>query len=456
MGAYLIKLEEEADVASLRIMSSNGGSISPARAADEAVTTILSGPAAGVVASRRLGAVTGNVDVISFDMGGTSTDVSLIPGKIQLTGETNLAGNPIRTPAIDIHTVGAGGGSSAWIDPGGVLKGGPQSAGAEPGPACYGRGGPVTVTDANLVLGRLIAERFLDGGMELDRNLSRRGIQTLADELGMGLEETASGVVEVANITMARAIREVSLFRGHDPSGFLLCAFGGAGGLHAANLAEAAGTSGALIPPEPGVFSAWGLLAGDLMVSRSATVLQSSDRLHGEVLERAFAPMEQDALCAIQSESGNATTQGEIRIERMIDARYSGQSHEISISAGGDWVASFHDAHHARFGFDNRKEAVVAVTLRIRARASVPPPPYPEPWSGSSRPGAGHVPARPARIWDAGKWHDGQAVERSGMAAGSTLAGPAVITEAGATTFVPARCSASVTSEGALRIQETS
>jgi N-methylhydantoinase A len=448
VGAYLARLAEALPPGSLRIMGSNGGAVSPARAAAEAVATVLSGPAAGVVAAQRVCDSGGLPRVISFDMGGTSTDVSLVPGEIVLTGETLLAGHPIQTPVIDIHTVGAGGGSVAWIDAGGALKVGPQSAGADPGPACYGRGGPATVTDAHVILGRIVPDRFLDGEMPLETDASARGVGALASTLGMTLEETAAGILEVANVTMARAIRQVSLFKGHDPAGFALCAFGGAGGLHAADLARAVGTPEAVIPASPGVFSAWGLLAGDLVVGRSATVLRSSSEVSGAGLSEAFAPLEGAVLEALEAERRSGFAGSGPRLERFVDGRYRGQSHELRVSASGDWVESFHAAHEGRYGFCRREEEVVAVTLRVVGRALVAQPPSPSPWTGE--PGAGTRSAR--RLWERGAWRDGFAVERSGLRTGEVVEGPAVITEAGSTTFVPSGAAARVAPDGSLRL----
>ncbi len=445
MGAYLGRLGEVLPGRLLRIMCSNGGSASPARASEEAVTTVLSGPAAGVVAARATCKAAGIEQVISFDMGGTSTDVSLIPGEIRLTGESEVAGHPIRIPAIDIHTVGAGGGSIAWVDAGGALKVGPASAGADPGPACYGRGGPATVTDANLFLGRIRPERFLGGRMVLDPGASARALGELASAVGLSAEGAASGILEVANVRMARAIRQVSLFRGHDPAAFTLCAFGGAGGLHAAELARAAGIERVLVPAAPGVFSAWGLLAGDLVVARTATVLQAESSLGAERLDALFAPVEREARERLAAETRAAP--GEIQAERTIEARYPGQSHEIEVPAEG-WVEAFHDLHERRYGFVRRDEEVVAVTLKVMVRAPVAEPPLPVPWEGSSPRTREKV-----RAWDGGGWSEAALHDRAALRPGDSIVGPAVIAEAGATTWVPGGASALVTSGGHLEMK---
>ncbi|MBI3447992.1 MAG: hydantoinase/oxoprolinase family protein [Acidobacteria bacterium] len=446
VGKYLRRLEGGLEAGSLTIMGSNGGALAPGVASDEAVRTVLSGPAAGVVAARRACAAVGIGRLVSFDMGGTSTDVSLVPDQILLSGETVVAGYPIRTPVVDIHTVGAGGGSIAWIDPGGALKVGPRSAGADPGPACYGHGGPATVTDANLFLGRIVPERFLDGKMALDAAAAERAIGALAASLGMSLEETASGILDVANVTMARAIRHVSLFRGFDPAGFALCAFGGAGGLHASSVAAAAGIDEVLVPAEPGVLSAWGLLAGDLVADRSETVLVPAGPVSDSALRSSFARLASEASSILLGTERPASAGDRVVVERTIDARYRGQSHEIAVPADGDWIAAFHAEHFRRYGFDRRGDDVIAVTVRVAARLPVAPVPFAAP----ERREAGR---RPARLWDRGEWREGVSIERGGLTPGETVRGPAVVTEAGATTFVPSGSSAIAGADGSLRIR---
>jgi|SRR6266850_4816668 len=450
VGGYLRKLEAALPRRSLRIMGSNGGALSPGRAASEAVRTVLSGPAAGAVAARRVCAAAGINRLISLDMGGTSTDVSLIPEAVILSGETVIAGHPIRTPAVDIHTVGAGGGSIAWVDPGGALKVGPLSAGADPGPACYARGGPATVTDANLVLGRIVPERFLDGKMKLDIDAARRSISELATRLRMSLEETAAGIVEVASVTMARAIRHVSLLKGYDPAGFTLCAFGGAGGLHAAALAEATGMDEALIPASPGVLSAWGLLASDIIVDRSVTILKPVSPSNASLRE-IFAPLVADAAAILKAEGHPSSAGDRVVLERIVEARYRGQSHELAVPADGDWLQAFHGEHARRYGFSRPEEEVVAVTLKVVARLPVAPVPLP-----SVGPAAPPSSRGPRRLWDSGAWREGIAAERATLPPGHRIEGPAVITEAGATTYVPSGFTALLATDGSVRLRRRS
>ncbi len=284
--------------------------------------------------------------------------------------------------------------------------------------------------------------------MALDPDAAARALSDLASDAGLSAEAAASGILEVANVRMARAIRQVSLFRGHDPAAFTLCAFGGAGGLHAAELARAAGIGRVLVPAAPGVLSAWGLLAGDLVVARTSTVLQAQSSLGAERLDELFAPLEREAREMLAAETRAAP--GEILAERTIEARYPGQSHEIEVRAD-DWVEAFHDRHERRYGFVRRDEEVVAVSLRVVARARVAEPPLPVPWEESS-------PRRraKARAWDGGGWIEAALHDRAALRAGDSIEGPAVIAEAGATTWIPGGARALVTSGGHLEMKVSS
>jgi N-methylhydantoinase A len=306
------------------IMRSSGGVATPSEAAAHPATILVSGPAAGVVGAARIAALAGVEDAIAFDMGGTSTDVCLISGgRAERAAERMVAGLPIRMPTVDLHTVGAGGGSIVWRDPGGALRVGPQSAGADPGPACYGRGGTSgTVTDANLLLGRLPGR--LAGGVELDRGAAERALD--------GVDPTA--VVDVVNAEMLRALRVVSVERGHDPAGFALVAFGGAGPLHACELAEELGIRTVLVPEAAGVLSALGLVASD---ERRDTV------------RSYLVPL---------AEAGELPTEGEA------DLRYAGQSFELTVPLQDDLAGAFHRAHEARYGFAEREREIELVAVR--------------------------------------------------------------------------------------------
>ncbi|MCH2653656.1 MAG: hydantoinase/oxoprolinase family protein [Gemmatimonadetes bacterium] len=278
MSNYLGRISKEAGATRVRIMGSNGGVLPVERARKEPVHTVLSGPAGGVMGALTWAERSGREQIISFDMGGTSTDVSLCPGHPLRTREFEIAGQPTAIPVLDIHTVGAGGGSLARVDAGGALRVGPQSAGAEPGPICYGRGGSrVTVTDAHVWLGRLPASAFLGGSETLDRDAIRDPLGVLATALGASLEETAEGILAVADTAMERALRVISVERGYDPEDFTIVAFGGAGGLHVTELTERLGAREALIPPDPGLLSAYGMLASPVTRETARTVLQATD-----------------------------------------------------------------------------------------------------------------------------------------------------------------------------------
>jgi len=358
----------------LRILASDGGAITPASASRRAAQTLLSGPAGGVIAAQALG----YGKVIAFDMGGTSTDVCLIDGTAKVTKEGSIGGMPLRVPHFEIHTVGAGGGSMARIDEGGALRVGPESAGATPGPMCYGRGGTrPTVTDANVALGRIDPARFLGGRMPLQRvSMERR---------------FAEGILEVANANMERALRRVSIERGHDPAEFWLVAFGGAGPLHACDLARRLGMKGVIVPRHPGLLSALGMVLADTTVEKSRTVL-------GRGLP--WKDLERQALLEVK---GN--------VERFVEARYRGQSHEIRIPEG----ASFDDAHRRLHGF-TRGEPVEIVNAVVRVTATRPKP-------------RRETLGRGGRRWTG-------SVDRPALRAGDEVRGPAVVSEDNATCWV--------------------
>ncbi len=364
MSRYLAKLEEGLDGQVLRIMQSNGGSISAARAKSEAVQTILSGPAAGVVGAQAVGAASGFTRLISFDMGGTSTDVSLIDGRIGTTMESLVGELPVRLPVLDIHTVGAGGGSIAWLDDGGSLRVGPRSAGAEPGPACYGSGSELTVTDANLLLGRLDPAYFLGGRMTLDLERARGLARTLGKRLGLSERALAEGMVRIANANMERAIRVVSVQRGFDPREFALLAFGGAGGLHACDIADALGIGTVLIPEHSGVLSALGMLLADLIKNYSVSILKPTATLSRGALERALEPLLERGREELHSEGFSGR---EMLLEASLDMRYRGQAYEISVAFSPDFETAFHEAHGRLYGYANPGRPTEIVQLRVKA-----------------------------------------------------------------------------------------
>ena len=375
MDRYLGALETRLpDGTSLQIMQSNGGVISPAQARREAVRCILSGPAGGLVGAQYL--PTGkNVprNFLTFDMGGTSTDVALLAGEPQTTTEAIIGGMPIRVPVLDIHTIGAGGGSVAHIDTGRALRVGPQSAGADPGPACYGRRDDVflpTVTDANLVLGRLAPDHFLGGGMPLYPDRAVQALQPLADKLGLSLQETAMGVVQIANAHMARALRLISVERGHDPRDFSLVSFGGAGGLHAVALARELAIPRVVISPYASVFSALGMLMADIVKDYTRTVMLPGTTALS-ALEAAAQPLIQQGRADLLAEG---VAENVLGVASSLDVRYQGQSFELTVPLTENWRAAFETEHERQYGYADPAMAVEIVNVRARAVGRVPSP----------------------------------------------------------------------------------
>lgn len=382
MDRYLARLERESGATDFRVMQSNGGSIGTAQARREAVRCVLSGPAGGVVGARHVAAAAGFEQLLTFDMGGTSTDVSLCDGDIQITTESEIGGLPIRIPVIDIHTVGSGGGSIAYVDAGGALRVGPQSAGADPGPICYGRGGQQpTVTDANLILGRLAADRFLGGQMALDVAAAEAALNQLAQTAGLSLrpnlslaQTAALGIIEVANAHMERALRVISVQRGHDPRDFTLVSFGGAGGLHAVDLSRSLSIPRVMIPPNAATLSAFGMLIADVIKDYSRTVMCSGDTPYAD-LEAMISSMAQQGLADIVAEG---IPPAAVTIERLLDMRYQGQSYELMVPLTPNFVNDFHAAHLYAYGYSEPNVPVEIVNLRLRAIGQLPRPRLPQ------------------------------------------------------------------------------
>jgi N-methylhydantoinase A len=421
----------------LRVMQSNGGSVSAATAATEPVRAILSGPAGGVVGALRVCAAAGIRDIITFDMGGTSTDVALCRGEARTTNEALVAGLPVAVPVIDIHTVGAGGGSIARVDAAGALRVGPESAGADPGPACYGHGEEVTVTDANLVLGRFGGANLLGGEMPIDAARSRSVLTRLADEMSrfaerpITPERAALGVIRVANANMEAALRVVSVERGQDPRLFTLVSFGGAGGLHVCELASALRVPRIIVPRSPGTLSALGVLLGDVVRDYSRTVMMSASGLEVRALERHFAELEREAARDLKNE-GFGTNK--MKIGRSVAIRYAGQSFEIDIAWGGRIEAKFHAAHRARYGYADNSRPIEIVSLRVRA-TGVTQKPRAKRWAaGQSRSAR---PFQKARVILGERSEQIPVYARDDLRTGARLAGPAIITEYSSTTLIP-------------------
>ena len=378
VARYLNRLEETLGRRPVRVMQSNGGAIGLAQASEEAARLVLSGPAGGVVGAMAVARQAMEPDVprlLTFDMGGTSSDVALCPGEIPRTSEGAFMDLPLRLPTTEIHTVGAGGGSIARVDAGGVLRVGPESAGAAPGPVCYGRGGTQpTVTDANLVLGRLDPHHFLGGSATLGLEAAREALARLGDELHLSSEEAALGVIRVANATMERALRRVSVERGHDPRDYTLVPFGGAGPMHACELAQSLGVRRVLVPPAPGVLSALGLLMADVVYDSSRTVLRSAAALQEDLseLRSAAEALTNQVREVLRREDVEAPD-----LQVLLDLRYVGQSYELEIPLDSPVTAerleaavqAFHRLHEQRYGHRMAAEPVEVVTLRVRGRA---------------------------------------------------------------------------------------
>ena len=431
MAHYLGALEARLAGSRLGIMQSNGGSISAATAKAEAVRTILSGPAAGVVGARAVAAAAGYPRVITFDMGGTSTDVSLVDGVISRTTESTVGDFPVRLPVIDIHTVGAGGGSIAYVDSGGALRVGPRSAGADPGPVCYGQGTELTVTDANLLLGRLDPDHFLGGRMALDFVRTRAVAARLAAQVGISDTALAEGIVRVANANMERAIRVVSVQRGFDPRDFALLAFGGAGGMHACDIAGKLDIPSVIVPRYAGVLSALGMLLADVTKDYSLTVLRRGDQVSLAELNALMEPLVGQATddLAWEGYSGTSTT-----VETAVDVRYTGQSYEITVPCGPGYRDEFDRQHARRYGYSNPARAIEVVNLRVTATGLTPKPVLPRTDVGNV------VEAVPARLGQArfgGRLLVTAFHRWDALSAGSAGVGPAVIAGGQATAVVP-------------------
>jgi N-methylhydantoinase A len=397
------------------------------------VHTILSGPAGGAVGGFESGKRAGFQNVISFDMGGTSTDVSLAAGALSLTSEGSIGELPVRVPIIDIHTVGAGGGSIAFRDPGGSLRVGPRSAGADPGPICYGRGGKeVTVTDANLFLGRLSAHHFLGGTQVLDARAARDGIVALAEVMGLDPDGAADGIIRVANATMERAIRVISLERGHDPRDFALVCFGGAGGMHAAELARGLGIPRVVVPPAAGILSALGMLLADFARDYSRTLLTPLDAAAAGKLALAFAELEKLARGDCESEGVDVDR---LAFERSLDMRYVGQGYELTVAWNQAPGNEFNRLHEQRYGYADKSRALEVVNVRLRARGTSAKP-APEVRRSSGEDASVAVIDEVVMLFDSLEMR-APLVDRALLQPGNRVMGPALVVEYSTTTVIP-------------------
>lgn len=448
LGTYLSRLERAGG--RIFVMQSSGGITTAARAAREPVRTILSGPAGGVVAAAWVAKQVRTPRVISFDMGGTSTDVCLLDGQPRTTNETTLGGLPIAVPVLDVHSVGAGGGSVARIDAGGALRVGPESAGASPGPICYRRGGrEPTVTDANLLLGRLDPDFFLGGTFRLDPETPARRFAEFVRSArpGTGFKtplDLARGVISVSNATMEKALRFISVERGYDPRDFTLIAFGGAGGLHAADLARTLGLRRVIVPRNPGAFSALGILLSDTVKDVAQSVLLRAPRKIGpggslefrkflNDLERRFARLERAARAELRREHLPARVD---LAARRLDVRYVGQSYELAVPFTARLESEFHQAHERAYGYAHAGQPLEVVNLRLRLAIRTEKPRLrPRRAAGSRDLRAALVKQKP--VWFGRRFWQTPFYDREGLRPGARISGPAVIVEYSSTTVVP-------------------
>lgn len=378
LDRYLSILENSLPNSRLQIMQSNGGMIGLNESRRNGARCILSGPAGGVIGALNIARLIHKGDpgvaphqlpkLITFDMGGTSTDVSLINGKPGLTTDASVDGCPIHLPVLDIHTIGAGGGSIAFVDAGGSLRVGPQSAGANPGPACYGIGKFPTVTDANLVLGRLLPENFLGGKMHIDLDRANTALQQLGDSLNISGIQAALGVIEVVNAQMERALRVISVERGYDPCDFYLFSFGGSGGLHAIALARNMGIPRVIISKFASTLSSFGMLATNVIKDYVKTVMlpATTDLV---AITDLFSPLVSSGILELENEG---VFSDQVEIEQSLDMRYKGQSYELNIPYSVDFISAYHNAHDTEYGYSYPDKPIEIVNLRVRAIGKVP------------------------------------------------------------------------------------
>ena len=470
LAGYLARLQAaaaELGLPRLHVMGSSGGVLDVAECLRMPAAAVESGPAAGVVAAALVGRQIGLPNVLSFDMGGTTAKASVIVGgEVAVTAEYEVGGagnakrwiagtgHPIRVPVVDLAEVSAGGGSIAWIDPGGALKVGPHSAGAAPGPAAYGRGGArPTVTDANIVLGYLDGAALLDGGLPISRAAAERAIaEHVAAPLGLGVPEAAARVVEVVNANMCEALRIVSVERGHDPGEFSLMAFGGAGPVHAAFLAEELAVPEVVVPPAPGAFSALGLVATDLRRDFARTLYAPLDGVEPERVAAVLAAMEEEGSAMLDAAGVPRSRRA---LQRSADCRYRRQAYELTVPLADSPVtagvlatlaADFHAKHEQTYGHANTSEPVQLVNLRLTALGRLPPLTLAQP----SDVAAGRESERPA--WFAGAMRPCRVLWREGLSAGAAVPGPAVIESLESTTVVPPGWTARVADHGIIRL----
>ncbi|MCK4833146.1 MAG: hydantoinase/oxoprolinase family protein [Gammaproteobacteria bacterium] len=435
MQGYLHRLEaqlekKERQGVALTIMQSSGGTTSVEQAGRYPVNLLLSGPAGGLKGAQTVAAAAGVDQLLSFDMGGTSTDVSIIDKDIGFTTGAKIGGYPVAVPMVDMHTIGAGGGSIAQLDAGGLLLVGPESSGADPGPACYGKGGKrPTVTDANVVLGRLLPQSFLGGNMQLDKQAAYSAVETIADPLGLSVEKTAQGIIDVVNDHMVRALRVMSVERGEDPKDFTLVSFGGAGGLHVCALAEELEMTKAMVPVNAGVLSALGMLAADASRERSRTINKQLKHCDAADIEKAFSELVDHVVKELDHDSDQACCSGEIKTILSVDVRYQGQSNTLNLP----WLGmkkieqDFHKKHKGNYGHD-LDITIELVNLRVRAIKQRQSFILPQ-WEPIDRFTESYItmPSMEEPV---------PVIKRSALKTGQRIKGPALITEVSSTTWL--------------------
>ncbi len=433
MKNYISYLEERLSKDDkIRIMQSNGGVISTKTVKEEPVRTILSGPAGGVVGALEIGRLAGFEKLITFDMGGTSTDVSLIDNRLSITTESKIEGFPVKVPMVDIHTVGAGGGSIAYLDSGGALNVGPESAGADPGPICYGKGENITVTDANLFLGRLIPDYFLGGKMKIYPERIEPYIKKMAKKLGLTPIELAEGIIEIANIKMEKALRVISIERGYNPSEFTLFSFGGAGGLHAVFLSKMLGIKKVLIPQNPGILSAVGMLLSDIIKDYSLTVMLKEENSNFESLSKLFEILKEKAFEDFKKEG---IEEEKLKIKKYVDMRYKGQSFELIVPFDKNYINNFKNEYKRKYGYLIDKEIEI-VNIRIRATVETEKPEFNKYPFVSEKINEDAVLGERDVVFE-GKVYKTKIYDRDKLQVGNKIKGSGIITEYSSTTVIP-------------------
>ncbi len=442
MQGYLRRLEQNLQGCCLSIMQSSGGTTSAEQAGRYPVNLLLSGPAGGLKGAQTVAGASGEAQLLSFDMGGTSTDVSIIDKQIGFTTGAKIGGFPVAVPMVDMHTIGAGGGSIAQVDAGGLLLVGPESAGADPGPACYGNGGRTpTVTDANVVLGRLLPQSFLGGNMQLDKDAAIGALKMIAEPLGLSVEQAAKGIIDIVNDHMVRALRVMSVERGEDPKDFTLVSFGGAGGLHVCALAEELEMKNALVPVNAGVLSALGMLAAEASRERSRTINKRLQDCDAESIEQIFEELIKHA----KEELRPAAVNDDIKTHLTVDVRYQGQSNALNLPWSGlkNIEQAFHQKHKDSYGHDLDID-IELVNVRVRAIEQTRSFELP-PWIPSEE-------LQQAFTDMPGLEEPVLVINRAALKVGQKLTGPALVTETSSTTWLAKGWGAEVDRIGNLRL----